>query len=56
MGDTLLQTIFKPLIIPVLIGYFAAQVKIVTKGLAKWILGALVFSLLGLQKEVFYSE
>jgi len=47
MGDTLLQTIFKPLIIPVLIGYFAAQVKMVTKGLAKWILIALIFSLLG---------
>jgi uncharacterized membrane protein YhhN len=47
LADNLLQTIFKPLIIPVLIGYFDAQVKIITTGLAKWILFALLFSLLG---------
>jgi uncharacterized membrane protein YhhN len=47
LDNTLLQTIFKPLIIPVLIGYFDSQVKSITSGLAKWILFALLFSLLG---------
>ncbi len=46
-GNTLLQTIFKPLIIPVLIGYFDSQAKDITRGLAKWVVFALFFSLLG---------
>lgn len=43
----LLQGICKPLIIPVIIGYFASQVKESTKGLAKFVLFALLFSWLG---------
>ena len=42
-----LQYIFKPLIIPVLFGYFDAQSASVVKGLRKWIAVALFFSLLG---------
>ena len=42
-----LQYIFKPLIIPVLFGYFDAQSVSITKGLHKWITAALLFSLLG---------
>ena len=44
LDNILLQTIFKPLIIPVLIGYFNSQVKSITTGIAKWVLLALVFS------------
>jgi uncharacterized membrane protein YhhN len=42
-----LQVIFKPLIIPVLIGYFDSRVANIAKGLAKWVLFALLFSLFG---------
>lgn len=42
-----IQFFFKPLIIIVIIGYFDSQLVSITKGLSKWILGALVFSLLG---------
>lgn len=42
-----LQYIFKPLIIPVLLGYFDAQSANITTGLRKWIAAALLFSLLG---------
>lgn len=45
--NQLVQFIFKPLILPVLIGYFNSQVKNITKGIAKWVLFALLFSLLG---------
>ncbi len=61
LDNTLLQTIFKPLIIPVLIGYFGSQVKSITTGIAKWVLFALIFSLAGdvllmfqAKKEIFF--
>lgn len=44
LENNLLQTIFKPLIILALIGYFGSQVRSITKGLAKWILLGLLFS------------
>ncbi len=47
LQNGMLQMIFKPLIIPVVIGYFDSSVKEITKGLAKWVLFALLFSLLG---------
>ncbi len=47
LQNELLQIIFKPLIIPVVIGYFDSQVKVITNGIAKWVLFALLFSLLG---------
>jgi uncharacterized membrane protein YhhN len=47
LDNTLLQTIFKPLIIPVLSGYIYAQVKNSTSGLSKWIFLALLFSWIG---------
>ena len=57
----LLQTIFKPMILPVLIGYFDSQVKDITKGFAKWVLFALLFSFAGdvllmfqAKKEIFF--
>ena len=42
-----LQFFFKPLIIPVIIGFFVSSVKSITIGISKWILAALLFSLLG---------
>jgi uncharacterized membrane protein YhhN len=61
LDNVLLQTIFKPLIIPVLIGYFDSQVKSITTGIAKWVLFALIFSLAGdvllmfqAMKEIFF--
>ncbi len=61
LDNTLLQIIFKPLIIPVLIGYFDSQVKSITTGIAKWVLFALLFSLVGdvllmfqTKKEIFF--
>jgi uncharacterized membrane protein YhhN len=42
-----LQTFSKPLIIPVLIGFFDSQLASITKGISKWILAALLFSLAG---------
>ncbi len=47
LKNELVQFIFKPLIIPVVIGYFYSQVKDITKGIAKWVLLALLFSFLG---------
>jgi uncharacterized membrane protein YhhN len=47
LDNTLLQTIFKPMIIPALIGYFDSQAKDITKGVPKWVLLALVFSWAG---------
>jgi uncharacterized membrane protein YhhN len=41
------QCFFKPLIIPIIIGYLDSQVRDYTKGLTKWVLFALLFSLLG---------
>ena len=61
LDNTLLQTVFKPLIIPVLIGYFGSQVKNITTGISKWVLFALIFSLAGDvllmfqgKKEIFF--
>lgn len=45
--NALLQMVFKPLIIPVLVGYFSSQIKSVSNGIAKWVLLALIFSLTG---------
>ena len=42
-----IQIFFKPLIIPVLIGYFDSRLLSITKGISKWILAALLFSLAG---------
>lgn len=42
-----LQFFFKPLILIVLIGYFDSQLRSFTKGISKWILAALLFSLAG---------
>ena len=47
LKNELLQIICKPLIIPAVIGYFDSQIKNITKGVAKWVLFALLFSLLG---------
>jgi uncharacterized membrane protein YhhN len=44
LNNVLLETIFKPLILPVLVGYFDSQVKSITTGIAKWVLFALIFS------------
>jgi len=46
LKNELLQLIFKPLLVPALIGYLASQVNINT-GLAKWVLPALLFSFIG---------
>jgi uncharacterized membrane protein YhhN len=61
LDNVLLQTIFKPLIIPALISYFDSQVKSITTGIAKWVLVALLFSLVGdvllmfqAKKEIFF--
>jgi uncharacterized membrane protein YhhN len=42
-----IQVFLKPLIIPVLIGYFDSQILNITRGISKWILWALLFSLAG---------
>lgn len=47
LNNDLLQTICKPLIIPALIGYFSSGIKYNNTGIAKWILLALIFSLIG---------
>ncbi len=46
MKNENMQLICKPLIVPALIGYFASQVN-VFKGIAKWVLLALIFSFCG---------
>ena len=47
LQNSILQFIFKPLIIPVVIGYFDSQVNDITKGFNKWIVFALIFSWIG---------
>lgn len=47
LENNILQFIFKPLIIPVVIGYFDSQINDITKGINKWILLALTFSWIG---------
>ena len=42
-----LQIFSKPLIIPVLIGFFDSQLTSITKGISRWILAALLFSIAG---------
>lgn len=42
-----LQLIFKPLIMTVLIGYFDSRINNIVKGLAKWVLFAMLFSMAG---------
>ncbi|MBP9102511.1 MAG: lysoplasmalogenase [Chitinophagaceae bacterium] len=47
LQNSILQFIFKPLIIPVVIGYFDSQINDITKGYNKWIVAALIFSWIG---------
>lgn len=47
LENNILQFIFKPLIIPVVIGYFDSQINNITKGYNKWIVAALIFSWIG---------
>ena len=47
LNNNPVQSFLKPLIITTLIGYFDSQFNSITKGLAKWVLFALLFSLLG---------
>jgi uncharacterized membrane protein YhhN len=47
LHDEQLQYFFKPLLIPVLAGYFLSQTKVGTTNLKKWILAALFFSWVG---------
>jgi uncharacterized membrane protein YhhN len=42
-----LQFFSKPLIIPSLIGYFYSQIQIISKGISRWVLIALLFSFAG---------
>ena len=56
LENNLLQTIFKPMIIPTLIGYFDSQVKNLMAGLAKWIVLGLLFSLGGDVLLMFQSK
>lgn len=56
LDNNLLQTIFKPLIIPTLIGYLDSQVKSLTAGLSKSIVLALLFSLSGDVMLMFQSK
>jgi len=43
-GNEVLQYIFKPLIVPVLIGYFITATSSIKSKLKKWIVLALIFS------------
>ena len=61
LSNELLQSVSKPLIIPVLIVYFISQTNNVTSSLKKWILLALLFSWGGdvllmfqAKKEIFF--
>lgn len=56
LENNLLQTIFKPMIIPTLIGYFDSQVKNLMAGFAKWIVLGLLFSLGGDVLLMFQSK
>lgn len=47
LENDLMQFIFKPLIIPVIIGLFQSQVNNVIKGINKWVVLALAFSWVG---------
>lgn len=61
LNNELLQFISKPLLIPVLIGFFLSQPNTITSNLKKWILLALFFSWCGdvllmfvSKKEIFF--
>lgn len=47
LKNSLIQSFTKPLIIPVIIGYFDSKIPNLMKGLSKWVLAALLFSLFG---------
>lgn len=51
-----LEYYFKPLLIPVLAGYFISQINIIAAGLKKWILLALFFSWAGDVLLMFESK
>ncbi len=51
-----LEYFVKPLLIPVLIGYFISQTDNIVSGLGKWILAALFFSLAGDVLLMFESK
>lgn len=61
LNNDLLQYISKPLIIPVLVGYFLSQTGGNASGLKKWVIAALIFSWGGdvllmfqAKKEIFF--
>lgn len=56
LRNELLQYIFKPLLIPVLIGYFLSLTKIRTTNLKKWIVAALFFSWIGDVLLIFQED
>ena len=56
LNNELLQDITKPLIIPVLAGYFLSQISTVTSSLKKWIIAALFFSWAGDVLLMFVSK
>jgi uncharacterized membrane protein YhhN len=56
LNNGLLQYITKPLIIPVLAGYFLSQTNTVTSSLKKWIIAALFFSWAGDVLLIFVSK
>ena len=47
LKNDLLLTIFKPILIPILVGYFLSQTGTISANLKKWIIAALLFSLAG---------
>jgi len=56
LENNILQFIFKPLIIPVVIGYFDSQINDITKGFNKWIVAALIFSWIGDVQLMFQDK
>jgi uncharacterized membrane protein YhhN len=56
LNNGLLQYVTKPLIIPVLAGYFLSQINAVTSSLKKWIIAALFFSWAGDVLLMFVSK
>lgn len=60
LKNELMQFIFKPLIIPVVIGFFISSISNSNKGINKWIILALIFSWFGdvllmfQEKNAFY--
>jgi len=56
LGDKTMQFVCKPLIIPVLLGFFNSQVNQILKGINKWIVAALIFSFSGDVLLMFQDE